>query len=671
MCVSKKPSAGSDLFAEGLLDPIRQLVRSAPGVPFLCLGQTIFWDEPLKAVVGMALRALHPEADLVLAVHDTDYFARPHTTLSSTRPYVILPHNAGSTRDLWCAAGELSQLFGAETIPSRSFLRSAGVRLDVAARFQGRSPRELLDEASEAWGWRGIVHTSGLETLTYEVPVRDIRDTLLELLDWGLSRSAESLCHCIPSSQADELRTRLMDAVTLATAQHADGSLSDVYQALFPFLVELASGQHPEHTSVSHSMSESVFNTETARLQRYRILDLFLRPESRSICMDAYNHSVEGSEIYPLDRFGLGAIPFDLVTSHTGRGTLRITNQGIHVDGRRLDFIPTEARVESAAALAAAVVDFYGQDVNLVGKAITWIAIMAADHIFVFNEGASAYTQRTRQMLGEMREHGVLLDVHPLLRVRYGAWDALESVPSGFCLPDHFAEAFGQREISAADFAARWRTVMDEQEKLLLRIKALSRPADLLDFLRERSPQRWAGTLQDYLRAQMDVRSANACAPEMRRTLEDMRQAHYDHGLDIDRLHKRLGEIRAILQETSSEGAGQDEALERERASIHAQIDTHRVERSQLRLRSQEIRSSTAARIREPSYQSSLAALRRIEAEAEYERIRLVRNAYMVAHSLEHNNRRPTAWWLPLVSPDGSWFRAICHNATAAIEDLN
>jgi hypothetical protein len=37
---------------------------------------------------------------------------------------------------------------------------------------------------------------------------------------------------------------------------------------------------------------------------------------------------------------------------------------------------------------------------------------------------------------------------------------------------------------------------------------------------------------------------------------------------------------------------------------------------------------------------------------------------------LHHTNYRPTAWWFPLISPDGKWLSLLANTAQARIEEL-
>src|SRR5580658_5890826 len=109
---------------------LETLEKVAPGVPLLALGQTIFWDEPLKAGVALASRRLGYKRRFVAGVHDTDYFAKLASGKQKAGAYKALPHNDTTTRGLWSAAGEFSTLFGSETVITRDALAAAGLRID-------------------------------------------------------------------------------------------------------------------------------------------------------------------------------------------------------------------------------------------------------------------------------------------------------------------------------------------------------------------------------------------------------------------------------------------------------------------------------------------------------------------------------------------------------------
>src|SRR3712207_4694454 len=98
---------------------IEALRRDYPDAQFLALGQTALWDEPTKATFRRALDAIWPEARLIAAAHDSDYFAKlpGHPAHKQSGKYALLPHDDAGTRGLWSAAGEMSRLFGSEDVP--------------------------------------------------------------------------------------------------------------------------------------------------------------------------------------------------------------------------------------------------------------------------------------------------------------------------------------------------------------------------------------------------------------------------------------------------------------------------------------------------------------------------------------------------------------------------
>lgn len=71
-----------------------------------------------------------------------------------------------------------------------------------------------------------------------------------------------------------------------------------------------------------------------------------------------------------------------------------------------------------------------------------------------------------------------------------------------------------------------------------------------------------------------------------------------------------------------------------------------------------------------PEVREAHARRREIEAEAELKRLRLIRHATIASKGLQRANHRPSAWWFPLLCPDGLWFRATVDEAECYLEPL-
>lgn len=179
-----------------------ELERVAPGAPFLALGQTAFWDEPMKAGVLLCSRAQGFDRTFVAGVHDTDYFAK-HPASKAVGGYVSLPHNDTTTKDLWSAAGEFSALFGSETVVTRELLQKAGAKL---GKIQRERPG-TLSEVTEAWGWRGVAHQGDSSAVIAETPFGPLQSTLLQTLDWAIDETLARVPKCHREAVADRAQT--------------------------------------------------------------------------------------------------------------------------------------------------------------------------------------------------------------------------------------------------------------------------------------------------------------------------------------------------------------------------------------------------------------------------------------------------------------------------------
>jgi len=154
---------------------LSELQERYPNTTLLALGQTVFWDEPMKAVLNRLAQEAGVRFPFLLCVHCTDYFAKLHHPIQTDRKIIALPHNDGTTRDLWSAAGELSCLFGSEVVPTRQRYVNAGVAFDKVAKWHPEGEQVFTDRMTEAWGWRGLVPTGHRSVIVHEVCLNHVK----------------------------------------------------------------------------------------------------------------------------------------------------------------------------------------------------------------------------------------------------------------------------------------------------------------------------------------------------------------------------------------------------------------------------------------------------------------------------------------------------------------
>lgn len=670
-----------------VLSALQTIRERYADVPFLALGQTVFWDEPTKAVWRRILDTHLPGATLIAGVHDTDYFAKTSAHVGDDQPYVALPHDDGKTRDLWSAAGELSALLGSESIPTRAMFLSHRVPFDWLGKTYPGGKGQLYADKTTAWGWRGIVHTESHSVIAHDIPILDIKDALLEQLDWGFAESIACLADAQTRAHAEGVAAQVRGWV-LEFLETCDDScrLSDLYQTLLPRFYALLLGEPPRDLQVTSSVSLFQFNRRTCTLPRFRLIGLFLNPKTRPIAREAYNKSVAGLGMYPLNAFGAGAIPFDLVIPGVGRGTIRTTPAALVIETAPQEtFVPLRERITTLEQLAAVTEERFGPGVALVGKAVTLADMIAEEHLVVFHETASGYTSATQAMNAHLARHGLPQTLYPLVRLTYPTWDALASAPieAALRLPPHLAETFGTETISARDFAARWREVVGACRQVLRESRDLAGPRQLLTFLEGKHDLCWCERRDEYDAALKTLKEIAAHSETLRGRVEEHRQEMAVWQRERLELERRKGEdwrrnVQPLLQK--SQAAGTKEAAEWQKqaerqitiraTAFDAPIDVARERMAATRFLLAEFKRQRRLLERNPEATQARARIAEITREAQMARLDLVRNAYLTIESLEHTQLRPTAWWMPLVDPTGAWFEAMAAGTQARLEEL-
>lgn len=639
---------------------LRELQSIAPDAPLLALGQTVFWDEPMKAGLALAAKRLGLDRRFVAGVHDTDYFAKLPSGPHSKGKFKALPHNDTSTRGLWSAAGEFSTLFGSETVITREMLHAAGVRI---RKLEPVRPN-FLDEATEAWGWRGIVSLDEHAPITMDVPLKQLLPELHATFDWALNTTLDTLGgqgKATAMALADQLRTTICDL-----SEPPGKSVSEFYRELLPAFYEFCSDRHVELEATATSELLR-FNRQTCSSCRFELLSLFVDQATREVACSAYDEAIRGSGLYELARFGSGAIPFDLVIPGQGRGTIRLGTRGAVIMTSPPQFLSFKKPLGSVADLADAVQAKFGSACVVVGKAVTLIGMLAREFVFVFHEGASAYVKHSRKLHALLAEHGMPLTMNPILRVKYDIWGALKVCCSWLRLPEPFQRAFGTEELCAPSFSARWKEVVREQEGLLASLASLRRPIELIRFLDKTYGGSWKVLAEEFEDLHRQLGEFERSLGEIR----DHRYALYNRArqLRVARVEAERNKGEHFRDRIFERQPSAEDMAERERLSEAVTDAIHQIAEVQRQMH--ELRHAQNALLQNETIRRVHERRRSIEVEAELRRLRLIRQAIVSSKGLIHANLRPSAWWLRLVCPDGLWFRETIDTAECYLEPLN
>ena len=648
---------------ETSLDELVGGLRRAGRPPvFLALGQTALWDEPVKASLVRALAAQFRDARFVAGVHDTDYFAKlaGHPVSVSSEPYVAVAHNDASTRGLWSAAGEMHVLFGSEAVPDRSSLsKEGGVDLVRGGSFADE-PESWLDGVTEAWGWSGLIRTGWRREVVADVKLARILPALRD--QWR--STVEASAAMLGGGGDRELPAMVERWMVEFADNNPSANLPDFYEELLRrFHGLLNPGLPPVETTRTSVLLR--FNRSTALLPRFAVVAPFVEPSRRAAAGRAYDASVAGSDIYPLERFGEGALPFDVLVPGRGRGTLRILADRVRIEAP--DPIELPGSISNLADLAALLEDAFGPDCVLLGKAVSLLPMLGAEFHFVFHEGASGYSHRSAKLVDGLRAAGFDLPAMlPIVRLRLRTWDSL-SVVTGieFRVPPFLRQALGRPALAADDWAACWRRAVEWETQRLREFAVLRSPRAVVAHLARTVGGHWTELLSRHEIATKTLLECRDRAAVLKARIAALRD-----GIAADRRRVEALEL-AKGQDFRERGGVLDASAVQERSVRFDQPIAGL--RHQVAARQEELRS---ARLEKASLERSVEAvearntLRRIESEAERERTAQVADALRTVHGIPLAGRRPSAWWFPLVSPDGAWFDQVASTQTGWCEPL-
>jgi hypothetical protein len=669
---ARRSCAPQCVFHPSVYSVVAELKRL--GTPILACGQTVFWDEPVKVVLREILDALAPEVQLWLGIHDADYFSRGAPSFSGAKGCVPLPHNDFSTRDLWAAAGEISVLFGGEVVPSHAELARSGVSLEKAARAAEQDKADFLDLITEAWGWRGLACLGVDHPVAGQMPLAQVGEPLRNLLDWGFDSSLRILGSEEAQQKAQQVKGLILGWLEECLELQGDASLSSFYKHLLPRFCSLLLGRSGENLCFFAASEFFQFNSDTVERARFRLLSFFLNPQTAAAAREAYDGAVRVSGVYELSRFGPGALPFDILAPGRGRGTLFVTPSSVTVGFEGGDVsLPLTQPVESLPRLASVLESALGKDISLVGKAIVLPLMFSSEFIMALHEEASVYIPITKKMFRLLREKGLALPIHPILRLRHHTWSSLSSADASFNLPPHLAAAFQTEHITAKDFAATWEEAVTRQEALLEHLRRLKTPEELLAFLCTRDPA-WKTECEQWGNGHRTLHEIGEWVKCYRMEAESLTGAINKLSLEVAELERQKGALRkqeSINNAPVEAASGQipsGSPLSREELVVqiracHAMIRQKKILLGRVLAALKKVENGEEA-------VEARKTIARIEAKAELAKANLARDALLVK-GLVRANYRPTAWWFPLVDAENNWFKQIVRTTELYFEEFD
>lgn len=432
-----------------------------------------FWDAQLKTILAEKLKNI----EFWQLVHDVDYVSKIRDSIPYENyggdGYATVPHNSTFTLDIWTAAFEIMSLFGGEIIIDPFELRNHQYPWKVIIK---RRPK-VVDKMTEAFGWRGIVNIANNNIIAGEIRPRNLEDEIKKMVEFAITNTKEVISYC------QDLNFRPLYVIQ-ETLTNNGLILKDASLKAFRQSLKLMSDGIPENIKLGSSSEFLRFNTNTCYKSRFQILDIFINPETKDLALEAYNKALEGTTIAEVNKFGEGAIPFDLYIPAIGRSTIHIIDKELYITSginhKKVVAAFNWKGKPSLYNIAEEVEKHFGPNVSLVGKAIVLPLMLLNEFPIVLNERGSSYFPYVHKLYDNLKKQNIHLKLHPVIRTVFNSLDAIRILKNKvlFKLPEHLVFVSGEKFIDATTLAVRWRSWVAKASSIYN------------DLLTERSPEK-------------------------------------------------------------------------------------------------------------------------------------------------------------------------------------
>jgi hypothetical protein len=208
--------------------------------------------------------------------------------------------------------------------------------------------------------------------------------------------------------------------------------------------------------------------------------------------------------------------------------------------------------------------------------------------------------------------------------------------------------------------------VVLEQQKLLKDLSTIRRPLDLANYLAQNSGASWSDIADRYKKLHAQLENLHQQLTEIKQRKQFALKNWRDAKQDVDAAQHAQGRHwrEFIFEKNPSPKEEQD------RENLIAEVKRLSEVAKEKLLAYQVIQTEQDILVRSQEVIKAHEQRRDLELELELKRLKLVRQAVTVTKGLVKSGLRPSAWWFPLLCPDGGWFRATTATAEYYLESI-